>query len=125
MDTSSRHLGPPPKRYYTLIYHYRGRLSKTWIHRFTSYDGFRFLGLVYSVDTWQDDRGGTWPPLVSMGLKEPWNRQSESAMSWFRTFSFVLRWAVILDPDGRVVFDWKRRKEIVTYQLLEIPKEYL
>lgn len=122
MDTSSRYLGPPPKRYYTLIYHYRGLNSKTWVHRFTSYDGRGIPGLV-----WMDDsnRDLTWPPLVSMGLKAPWDRQAESAMSWFLTFSFVLRWAVVLSPDGRVLFDWKRRKEIVTYQPLELLKELL
>lgn len=104
-----RHLGPPPRRYYTLIYRYASIKGNAWVHRFTSYDGkWRFGSWVSGQTTTPDT---DWPPLVSLGPKAHWDRQAESALSWFGTFSFMLRWAVILGPDGKVLLDWKRQRE--------------
>jgi hypothetical protein len=112
LETSERHWGPPPKRYYTLIYRYRGKGSNTWTHRFTSYDGRRLSSSVYGTDTWTGNNELSWPPLMQFARKASWERCAESAKGWFGTFSFMLRWAVILDPDGRVVFDWKRHRRV-------------
>lgn len=70
-----------PRPHYTLLYRYRGKGAHTWIHRFSS------LG-----DSFRDTC-------------------TETAYSWLNTFRFALRWAVILDPQGRVVHDWRRPKE--------------
>lgn len=108
-------------QYYTLIYRYAGKGSNTWVHHFTSLDvqlGSIFLREPCSTDL-------AWPPMMRTSKDGPWERRYEGARNWFGTFSFVLRWAVILDPNGRVVMDWRRRKETVTYRRFELPKEIL
>lgn len=106
LETSATYLGPAPRRYYTLIYRYRGKGSHVWTHRFTSLDGrCRYM-------SWEHSKTDhAWPPLMSH-QGGPWERCAESATGWFSTFRLMLFWAVILDPDGKVVFDWKRPKEV-------------